>query len=161
MSENTECDFCNNVISDKSIMVLCDGCRKYMNCKMRRRLLQKALGKNGLVIRDDSITSKKYIRGDEDTTLESVVNTMLEMNFYIQHTDYRTLIKELVKYHCTSNSLPLNTKINDNVVMNDIRKKSKTIALDRYIRIGKSMDNIPDSLKDIAEIIALEVYFDI
>jgi len=158
--ETDGCDFCNNKICDDPVMIFCSDCRIYMNNKMRRRLLKKELWKYGLAIRDDSIMTKKYIRGDEDTSLTNVVDVMLEMGFYLKVTEYRELIKDLVLYHCTEKGLPAGTKIENKDDMNEIKNKAKTIALDRYIRTGHDIDMVPPSLKNKAEIIALETYID-
>lgn len=159
--ESDGCDFCNNKVGDEPVMVLCPDCRQYWNNKMRRRLLQKELWKYGMQIRDDSILAKKYIRGDEDTSLMNVVNVMLEMSFYLKVTDYRELVRELVIYYCTEKGLPAGSKIENVADMNEIKENAKTIALDKYVRTGHDIDLVPPSLKDMAEVIALETYVDI
>lgn len=159
--ETDGCDFCNNKVGDDPVMVLCADCRQYWNNKMRRRLLKKELWKYGLEIRDDSVMTKKYVRGDEDTSLMDVVNAMLEMGFYLKLTAYRDLIRELVLYYCMEKGLPAGSKIENNGDMAEIKEKAKGIALDRYVRTGNDIDVVPPSLKDVAEVIALETYVDI
>lgn len=159
--ESDGCDFCNNKVCDDPVMVLCPGCRQYLNNKMRRRLLVRELGKYGMEIRNDSVMAKKYIRGDEDTGLEDVVNIMLEMNFYLKVTDYRDVVRELVAYYCTEHGLLVGSKIENKDDMKEIKQKAKRIVLDRYVRTGNDIDNVPPSLRDKAEIIALETYIDI
>lgn len=156
-----ECDFCNNVIDNSAIMKFCVECRKYMNNKMRRRLLDKALKKYGLSIRDDSIMAKKYIRGDEDTPLDLVVDTTLEMNFYIKFTEYRLFIKEFIASFCLNNGLPIGMKIEDKEVMNNIRHRAKSWALDKFIRGGGDIDLVAPSLRDVGEIMLLEAHEEI
>ncbi len=53
------------------------------------------------------------------------------------------------------------SKIENKEDMNGIKSKAKTIALDKYVRTCKDLDNVPPSLKNVAEIVALETYIDI
>ena len=159
--ESDGCDFCSNKICDDPVMVLCTGCRQYLNNKIRRRLLVHELGKYGMEIRNDSVMAKKYIRGDEDTKLDDVINIMLEMNFYMKVTNYRDVVKELVVYYCTEHGMYIGSKIENKDDMRDIKLKAKDIVLDRYIRTGNDIEMVPPSLRDKAEIIALETYVDI
>lgn len=158
--DNGGCDYCNNNVCDEPVMVLCSECRKYLNGKLRRRLLVAALKKYGLVVRGDSILAKKYIRGDEDTLLEKVVNVTLEMEFFMKTTEYRELVKEFAGYYCIENGMVVGSKIEDKDEMSKIKEKARRIALDKYVRGGHDIDIVPPSLKGMAEIIALECYID-
>ena len=167
--ESDGCDYCNNLVGEAPVLVLCNDCREYFNRKMRRRILVDKLIEIGLKFREDSILAKKYIRGDEDTTADDVVKNLLEMHFFIKYTDYRNLVKELVSYYHIekyggtggADGAGGSSKIENKEDINEIKSKAKTIALDKYVRSCKDLDNVPPSLKNVAEIVALETYIDI
>ncbi len=83
------------------------------------------------------------------------------MNFYLKVTDYKNVIRELGIYYCAGHNLPVGSKIENKDDMREIKQKAKNIVLDRYIRTGNDIDTVPPSLRDKAEIIALETYVDI
>lgn len=53
----------------------------------RKQLLIDKLKQNGLKLRNDSELCSKYINNN-DNSLEYVVNTMIEMDFYFKYTEY-------------------------------------------------------------------------
>jgi hypothetical protein len=69
---------------------------KAKKAQSRSNELTKALEDNGLELRDDSVLCAKYIRGDQEYTLDEVVSIMREMHYLHEHTDYnRSLARQI------------------------------------------------------------------
>lgn len=62
----------------------------------RKEKLSAALAKHGLVIRDDSYYCSQYLYGKQ-FTLNEVVDTMVTMNFFMNHTKYSDICKQYLQ----------------------------------------------------------------
>ena len=121
----------------------------------RRQELTEALRIHGLSLRSDSKLCNAYIEGGLKTlsertygryqTISDIVETMLEMAFYYDHTDYDSLVSEAYEDHFNDDNPYRDKDIEGCTDL--ILEDSKRTALYRYIEAGRDLSLIPISLQ--------------
>ena len=110
----------------------------------RKDLLLAKLKENNLEFREDSGLYKQYINEERDD-LEFIVNTMIEMDFYMNSTMYKLILKK-DKFEAKREDKDWNDDKEE-----AIRQKSKQKAIKNYIFKNKKnldeMNKIPQSIK--------------
>lgn len=83
--------FINNKINNKTKRIL----NKSDKINKRRELLTEKLKEQKLTLRSDSAVCDDYINGIRDD-INEVVNIMVEMNYYMTKTNYKSIMNNLV-----------------------------------------------------------------
>ena len=110
----------------------------------RKELLLEKLKENNLEFREDSGLYKQYINEERDD-LEFIINTMIEMDFYMNHTMYKQILKK-DKFEAKREDKEWNDDKEE-----AIRQKSKQKAIKNYIfkhkKNPENINKIPQSIK--------------
>lgn len=75
---------------------------KKIHANIRRDKLTEALQKHGLEIRSDSYYCNQYLEGKE-FTLQQVVDMMITMDFFVNHTKYNEIISKKIEEYERNN----------------------------------------------------------
>jgi len=113
-------EFINNKINNKNKRFL----NKADKINKRKELLIEKLKEHNLTLRNDSVVCDDYINGIRDD-INEVVMTMVEMNYYMTKTNYKSIMNELM-----------------NDLKKDIRNNYGYLHPNEYNKIIK--DEIPD-----------------
>jgi hypothetical protein len=94
------------------------------NMQKREDELKDELGKYGLSLRGDSKLCNEYIHNKSNLTVEQIGEIMYEMDVFFKKTDYKKIMKE-------------------NYFNSEL---SKILSVRKYIKDGKPIDELPDSI---------------
>jgi hypothetical protein len=84
-------EFINNKTNNKNKRIL----NKTDKINRRRELLIEKLKEHNLTLRNDSVVCDDYINGLRDD-IDEVVMIMVEMNYYMTKTNYKTIMNDLI-----------------------------------------------------------------
>lgn len=111
--------------------------------KIRRKELTSKLAKKGLELRNDSVCCNKYINGDDELSLNEVVDIMITMNFFATKTDYFKLIKQRRQEYAQNNRDAYDYGCERQYIDESDKEECKIKAFEKYIKSKKPINKIP------------------
>lgn len=114
----------------------------------RKQLLVEGLGQHGLELRDDSRLCLSFVKNDSPS-LETVVTTMVEMNFFFQHTRYEKIRQQLANIAYEDRRArreELRFYHEDDIDPDEISSRAKRKAMECYDGDRK---HVPPSLQNL------------
>lgn len=109
----------------------------------KAKLLAK-LNEHNLQFREDSDLYKQYINGDRKD-LDFIISTMIEMDFYMQFTMYKQILKkEKMEAKYKANTW---TDENEEVVRQSAKHKAAKNYIFQNKKNNEALDKIPLSIK--------------